>query len=102
MLERGIDHWATRELALTKRQIEIQNSLANIEAEAGAALLDAPENESDGASHAPSFDKLERARSEVRALAAAISTCRVRRLEAIKTKRAAEVGARRKGAADKA
>ena len=99
MFQKGVDTWAQKELALTKRKIELQGSLETVEVEAGVALLDAEESGSSGAS--ASFDKLDRTRGEVRMLAAAITACRARRLETIKTNRASEVAALRKQAADK-
>jgi len=103
MFEKGIDHWAQKELGLTRRKLELQNSLEAVEAEAGAALLDAEEadNGAGGSNYAGSLDRLNRARAEVHALAAAIAMCRVRRVGAIKAARAAEAVALRKEASDK-
>ena len=64
MFQKGVDYWAQKELALTKRKIELQGSLETVEVEAGVALLDAEESGSSGAS--ASFDKLDRTRGEVR------------------------------------
>lgn len=92
---RGVDHWVTRERDLTRRKLEIQDSLAAVEAAAGARLLDAEETEAGGDSDAALAD-LGRAQAELRAIIVALSGCRSRRMEALRAKRAGEVAALRK------
>ena len=96
--KKGIDYWASRELTLTRRRLALQNSLTDVELAAGTALLDA---ESDEVSIGASLDLLERAHAEIRALDVAIRAARSRRLESIRSKRAAEAKALRRDAASK-
>jgi hypothetical protein len=95
MLERGVKHWVKRELDLTRRKLQVQDSLATVEAAAGARLLDAEETEDGGGSDAALGD-LGRAQAELRAIGVAIAGCRWRRLDAIRAKRAGEVAYLRK------
>ena len=95
MIERGLGHWVKRELDLTRRKLQVQDSLAAIEATAGARLLDAEETEVSGDSDTALVD-LGRAQAELRALGVAITGCGARRMDAIRAKRAGEVAALRK------
>ncbi len=101
MFERGVDHWAKRELDLTRRKLQIRDSLAAIEAAAGARLLDEENAESNGIADGALLVDLERAQAELRALAVAIVGCRGRRMEAIRSKRIASATAIRKEATGK-
>ena len=100
MFEKGISHWAQKELALTKKIVALGDGLAAVEAAAGARLLDAEEAEIGGDSDAALAD-LGRAQVELRALRVAVSGCRVRRMNAIRSGRAASATAVRKEATEK-
>ena len=100
---KDISFWAQKELVLIKRKSELQRSLAGLEAEAAALMLDNEGEEEIVASNPRgSLDMVSRVEAEIRALDGAIRGSRARRLDAIRAARAAEVVARRKGAADKA
>ena len=83
--------WALKELGLLKRKIELQRSLAGLEAEAAALMLDgAGEDETATTTPRGSLDMVARVAAEIRAHDGAIRGCWVHRLEAIGAARATE------------
>jgi len=94
-----IDYWATKELGLVRRKFEMAAAVATLEDEAGAAMLDA--EDAGGNDVATSFDRLQRANAERRAIDSAIAACRARRLDAVRVSRQAEISRLRKTAAEK-
>lgn len=97
-----IEQYARREIDLVGRLRAAKEKIGLAEAAAGAAILDS-ENETGAPGcgvATEAVDALARAKAEVQALESAIKACRVRRLEAVKTKRAEAAAALRKQAAE--
>ena len=88
---KDLNFWSKKELSLLNRKLELQRSLAGLEAEAAALMLDG-EAEDETATSTPrgSLDMVARVQAEIRAHEGAIRGCRVRRLDAIKAARATE------------
>lgn len=101
MFEKNLDYWAKKELNLTRKKLQIRDSLADMETAAGVALLGDGEESGDITPNGDSLANLERAHAELRALTVAIAGCRNRRLAAIEAKRAVTVSALREEVADK-
>ncbi len=83
-LAADVEKWAVKELSLMRQQRDAAARIAALEVNAGDALLDA---EGEGEPGTAPIDAVVRARAEAAAIAAAIGSCRLRRLQAIQAKR---------------
>lgn len=92
----SIEEFAQKEIELLSRRRAAAAQIVMAESAAGAALLDAQEGDS---ASAPA-DQIQRARSELAQIDAAIRICHSRRLGTIRSKRQADAGALRRQAAE--
>jgi len=96
----SIDKYAQKEIELVARLRTANERVASVEAAAGSAFLDAEESTDSGETSSVAVEVLMKARAEVSAIAAAIKTCRGRRLEAVAAKRRSTAAEMRKQVAE--